>query len=68
VVDVSKRLEVQETVRLMRRIDVPDVTILINNAAVLYHKPYTSYDPDDVEDMFNVNVFSNFWVWKVDDI
>ncbi|XP_029168022.1 short-chain dehydrogenase/reductase family 16C member 6-like [Nylanderia fulva] len=61
VVDVSKRLEVRETVRLMRKIGVPDVTILINNAAVLYHKPYLSFDPDDVEKTFNVNVFSNFW-------
>ncbi|XP_011251926.1 short-chain dehydrogenase/reductase family 16C member 6 [Camponotus floridanus] len=61
LVDVSKRLEVRETVRLMRKIGVPDVTILINNAAVLYHKPYLSFDPDDVEKTFNVNVLSNFW-------
>ncbi|XP_012219795.1 short-chain dehydrogenase/reductase family 16C member 6-like [Linepithema humile] len=61
VVDVSKRLEVRETVRLMRKIGVPDVTILINNAAVLCHKPYLSYNPDDVENTFNVNVLSNFW-------
>ncbi|XP_014486254.1 PREDICTED: short-chain dehydrogenase/reductase family 16C member 6-like [Dinoponera quadriceps] len=61
VVDVSKRLEVRETVRLMRKLDVPDVTILINNAAVLYHNPFLSCDADDVEKTFNVNVFSNFW-------
>ncbi|KAM0731082.1 Short-chain dehydrogenase/reductase family 16C member 6 [Formica fusca] len=61
VVDVSQRLEVRETVRLMRKIGVPDVTILINNAAVLYHKPYLSFDPDDVEKTFNVNVLSHFW-------
>ncbi|TGZ46019.1 Uncharacterized protein DBV15_09882 [Temnothorax longispinosus] len=61
VVDVSKRLEVRETVRLMRKVGVPDVTVLINNAAVLYHKPYLSLDPDDVERTFDVNVLSNFW-------
>ncbi|XP_070171763.1 short-chain dehydrogenase/reductase family 16C member 6 [Polyergus mexicanus] len=61
VVDVSQRLEVRETVRLMRKIGVPDVTILINNAAVLYHKSYLSFDPDDVEKTFNVNVLSHFW-------
>ncbi|KAM0731505.1 Short-chain dehydrogenase/reductase family 16C member 6 [Formica fusca] len=61
VVDVSQRLEVRETVRLMRKIGVPDVTILINNAAVLYHKPYLSFDSDDVEKTFNVNVLSHFW-------
>lgn len=62
MVDVSKRLEVRETVRLMRKVGVPDVTILINNAAVLHHKPYLSFDSDDVEKTFNVNVLSNFWV------
>lgn len=41
---------------------MPDVTILINNAAVLYHKPYLSHDPNDVENTFSVNVFSHFWV------
>ncbi|EZA54300.1 Short-chain dehydrogenase/reductase family 16C member [Ooceraea biroi] len=51
--------------RLMKRIDVPDVTILINNAAVLYHKPYLNYNPDDVENTFKVNVFSNFWTIEV---
>ncbi|XP_032670358.1 short-chain dehydrogenase/reductase family 16C member 6-like [Odontomachus brunneus] len=61
VVDVSKRLEIRETVRLMRKLDLPDVTILINNAAVLYHKPFLNCDMDDVEKTFNVNVFSNFW-------
>lgn len=62
MVDVSKRLEVRETVRLMRKLGLPDVTILINNAAVLYHRPFLSCDADDVEKTFNVNVFSNFWV------
>ncbi|EFN75607.1 short-chain dehydrogenase/reductase family 16C member 6 [Harpegnathos saltator] len=61
VVDVSKRLEVRETVRLMRKLGVPDVTILINNAAVLYHKPFLSCDTDDVERTFSVNVLSHFW-------
>ncbi|XP_020278113.1 17-beta-hydroxysteroid dehydrogenase 13-like [Pseudomyrmex gracilis] len=61
MVDVSKRLEVRETMKLMSKLGVPDVTILINNAAVLYHKPYLNYIPDDIENTFNINVFSNFW-------
>ncbi|KYN15516.1 Short-chain dehydrogenase/reductase family 16C member 6 [Trachymyrmex cornetzi] len=61
VVDISKRMEVRETVRLMRKVGVPDITMLINNAALLHHKPYLSFDPDDVEKTFNVNVLSNFW-------
>ncbi|OAD56023.1 Epidermal retinol dehydrogenase 2, partial [Eufriesea mexicana] len=61
VVDVSKRIEVRETARLMRKMGVPDVTILINNAAVLYHRSFLDQDSDLIEKTFNVNVLSNFW-------
>ncbi|XP_076656553.1 firelighter [Halictus rubicundus] len=60
-VDVSKRLEVQETVKLMRTQGVPDVSILINNAAVLYHSRFLHQDQNLVEKTFDVNVFSQFW-------
>lgn len=62
MVDVSKRLEVRETVRLMRKLEIPEVSILINNAAVLRHDPFLNQDPDIVEKTFNVNVLSHFWV------
>ena len=62
MVDVSKRLEVRETLRMMRKVGVPDVSILINNAAILLHRPFLEYYPDDIEKIFNVNVLSNFWV------
>ncbi|PBC27624.1 Epidermal retinol dehydrogenase [Apis cerana cerana] len=61
VVDVSKRLEVREAARLMRKVGVPEVSILINNAAVLYHRPFLNQESDLVEKTFNVNVLSNFW-------
>ncbi|XP_050586222.1 estradiol 17-beta-dehydrogenase 11-like [Bombus affinis] len=61
VVDVSKRLEVREAARLMRKVGVPEVSILINNAAVLYHCPFFNQDTDIIEKTFNVNVLSNFW-------
>ncbi|XP_076237912.1 firelighter [Calliopsis andreniformis] len=61
VVDVSKRLEVRETVRLMRKMKLPEVSILINNAAVLYHHSFLSQDPDIIEKTFSVNVLSHFW-------
>ncbi|XP_060814329.1 estradiol 17-beta-dehydrogenase 11-like [Bombus pascuorum] len=61
VVDVSKRLEVREAARLMRKVGVPEVSILINNAAVLYHCPFLNQDTDIIEKTFNVNVLSNFW-------
>ncbi|CAK9805998.1 Short-chain dehydrogenase/reductase family 16C member 6 [Anthophora plagiata] len=60
-VDVSKRLEVREAARLMRKVGVPEVSILINNAAVLYHSPFLKQDTDLVEKTFSVNVLSNFW-------
>ncbi|KZC13668.1 Estradiol 17-beta-dehydrogenase 11 [Dufourea novaeangliae] len=60
-VDVSNRLEVRETVRLMRKLGIPEVSILINNAAVLYHAPFLNQDQDLVEKTFNVNVLSHFW-------
>lgn len=62
MVDVSKRLEVREAARLMRKVGVPEVSILINNAAVLYHRPFLNQESDLVEKTFNVNVLSNFWV------
>lgn len=62
MVDVSKRLEVREAARLMRKVGVPEVSILINNAAVLYHRPFLNQESDLIEKTFNVNVLSNFWV------
>ncbi|KAK2587657.1 hypothetical protein KPH14_003776 [Odynerus spinipes] len=61
VVDVSKRVEVLQTIKMMRKVGIPEVTILINNAAVLYHRPILKHSPDDIERTFNVNVLSNFW-------
>ncbi|XP_003707576.1 firelighter [Megachile rotundata] len=61
VIDTSKKIEVQETVRLMKKSGIPDVSILINNAAVLYHRPFLKQDSDIIEKTFNVNVLSNFW-------
>ncbi|XP_031841717.1 firelighter [Nomia melanderi] len=63
-VDVSNRLQVQETVKLMRKLEIPEVTILINNAAVLYHRPFLHQDQDLIEKTFNVNVLSHFWTIK----
>ncbi|XP_014601431.1 PREDICTED: 17-beta-hydroxysteroid dehydrogenase 13-like [Polistes canadensis] len=60
-VDVSKRLEVHEALRTMRKIGIPQVSILINNAAILYHRSLLNHSSDDIERTFNVNVFSHFW-------
>lgn len=60
--DVSKRLEVRETVRMMRRNKIPNVTILINNAAILYQSPFLEHNYEEIEKTFAVNVLSHFWV------
>ncbi|XP_015588000.1 epidermal retinol dehydrogenase 2 isoform X2 [Cephus cinctus] len=61
VVDVAKRMEIREAVRLMRKVGIPEVTILVNNAAILMHKSLLSHEDNEIEDTFAVNVFSNFW-------
>ncbi|XP_011496077.1 PREDICTED: estradiol 17-beta-dehydrogenase 11-like [Ceratosolen solmsi marchali] len=61
VVDVSKRLEVREVVRLMRKADIPDVNILINNTGVLLRGPFLDYKDEDVQKIFEINVLSQFW-------
>ncbi|XP_078037101.1 firelighter [Augochlora pura] len=61
LVDVSNRLEVYETVKMMKKQKIPDVSILINNAAVLYHSRFLNQDQDLIEKTFNVNVLSQFW-------
>lgn len=52
----------RETMKMMRRSGLPAITILINNAAILYHRSFLEHYPDDVERIFNVNVLSHFWV------
>lgn len=48
---------------MMRRNGIPEVTILINNAAILMQRPFLEQNYEDVEKIFNVNVLSNFWVF-----
>ncbi|XP_043461592.1 short-chain dehydrogenase/reductase family 16C member 6-like isoform X2 [Leptopilina heterotoma] len=61
VVDISKRLEVRETLRIMRKSGISDVSILINNAEISLHGPFLEHYSDDIEKIFNINVLSNFW-------
>nr|XP_033332940.1 epidermal retinol dehydrogenase 2-like [Megalopta genalis] len=61
LVDVSNRRAVYETVKMMKKQEIPDVSILINNAAVLYHSRFLNQDQELIEKTFNVNVLSQFW-------
>ncbi|XP_001601575.1 estradiol 17-beta-dehydrogenase 11-like [Nasonia vitripennis] len=61
VVDVSKRVEVREAAKLMRKAGIPDVSILVNNAAILMHQPFLEHKDEDIQKIFDVNVLSQFW-------
>lgn len=37
------------------------VTMLVSNAGVMPAKPFLDFSSDDVESIFRVNVFSQFW-------
>src|SRR4051812_38783754 len=37
------------------------VTTLINNAAVMPCKSFFNYSPQELEKMYNINVFGNYW-------
>jgi len=62
-VDVSNRLAVATAAELVRR-EVGDPTIVINNAGLMNISSFISQSDKEIENMFNVNVLSNFWVIK----
>ncbi|XP_058798498.1 estradiol 17-beta-dehydrogenase 11-like [Phymastichus coffea] len=61
MVDVSKYSMVQEAAQLMKQAGIPEISILINSAAILMHKPFIEHKDDDIERIFHVNVLSQFW-------
>ena len=58
---MSKR---EEVLKIAERVtnEVGHVTILINNAGIMPCRPLLSQKPDHINQVFNVNVLSNFWV------
>ncbi len=63
VVDVSDKEAVhkaaEETISQMG-----EVTLLFNNAGIMPCKPFLTYSQKEVEKIFDVNVFSQFWTVK----
>ncbi|XP_043251708.1 estradiol 17-beta-dehydrogenase 11-like [Colletes gigas] len=60
-VDVSDREAVSRTIDRMEQKRIPDVSILINNAAVLYYSSFFYGSLNDIMPTFNVNVLSQVW-------
>lgn len=58
--DVSNREGVAAVAEQTRAI-VGNVTMLFNNAGIMPCKPFMSHTPEDVERVFRVNVFAQFW-------
>lgn len=59
--DVSKKEEVEELYKKVKA-EVGDVTILVNNAGIMYVKSIIDYSEEDILKMYKVNVFAHFWV------
>ena len=62
-VDVSDRDAVRSAA-LMTRTEMGEVTQLFNNAGIMPCKPFQSFSPQEIEKIFGVNVFSQFWTVK----
>ncbi|XP_042238208.1 epidermal retinol dehydrogenase 2-like isoform X2 [Homarus americanus] len=58
--DVSSQEEVQEVSRKIRQ-EAGEVTILVNNAAIMPCKPFIKHTSGDIKNIFNVNLFAHFW-------
>jgi len=60
VVDVSDR-EAVRNAAMVTRSQLGEVTLLFNNAGIMPCKPMLSYSEKEVEKIFAVNVFSQYW-------
>ena len=61
--DVSDREAVRRAA-LFTRTEMGEVTLLFNNAGIMPCKPIMSYSESEVEKIFSVNVYSQFWTVK----
>lgn len=59
--DVSNRANVQKVAAQVRQ-DVGDVTVIINNAAILHSKGFLGQSSKEIERIFDVNVLGYIWV------
>jgi len=63
-VDVSDRKAVAEAAEETRRVTMEPVAILVNNAGIMPAKPCLDFSPEEIERLFAVNVFSQYWTLR----
>jgi len=63
-IDVSDRVQVEEGAAVIRKSFGDNVSILINNAGIMPCKPFFDHSPTELEQVFRVNVFANFWTLR----
>ncbi|XP_073992932.1 17-beta-hydroxysteroid dehydrogenase 13-like isoform X2 [Rhodnius prolixus] len=59
--DVTSREDILNLAQKVGQ-EIGDVTIVINNAGIMHCKPLHQQSNEVIEKIFNVNVFSHFWV------
>ncbi|XP_047121903.1 epidermal retinol dehydrogenase 2-like isoform X2 [Schistocerca piceifrons] len=59
--DVSNREEVLNLAKKVQA-EVGDVSIIINNAGIMPCRPFSTYTPEVIRRIFDVNVFAHFWI------
>jgi len=62
--DVSDREEVFRVAKKVKE-EVGDVTILINNAGIVFVKSFMDQSFDEIKQVIDVNVIAHYWVSNV---
>ncbi|XP_046947959.1 17-beta-hydroxysteroid dehydrogenase 13 isoform X1 [Lynx rufus] len=63
VVDCSNREDIYNSVKQVKK-EVGDVTILVNNAGVVYPADLLSTKDEEITKTFEVNILGHFWITK----
>jgi len=63
VVDISDRTKVEAAAEKVKK-DVGNVTVIINNAAIMPAHSFLGHNPRELERVFQINVFGQFWILR----
>ena len=64
VVDCSKKDEIYQTAERVKE-EVGDVSVLVNNAGIMYGKSILDLKEEEVELSFKINTLAHFWVSRI---